>query len=40
MAKLDTPLLTVTQHVNAVKKAITKIYKLRVKRQVTNILNI
>ena len=28
MAKLDAPLLTVTQHANAVKKAIAEIYKL------------
>ena len=40
MAKLDTPLPTVTQRANAVKKAITKIYKLRAEQQVANILNI
>ena len=30
MAELDAPLPTVTQHVNVVKKAITKICKLYV----------
>ena len=39
MAKLDIPLPIVTQHVNAVKKAIVEIHKLYTERQVTNILN-
>ena len=39
MAKLDIPLPTVTQYVNAVKKAIAEIYKLYIERQITNILN-
>ena len=40
MAKLDIPLPTVIQRVNAVKKAIAEIYKLYMERQVANILNI
>ena len=40
IAKLDTPLPTVTQRVNIVKKAIVEIYKLYIERQVANILNI
>jgi hypothetical protein len=40
MAKLDAPSPTVTQRINAVKKAIVEIYKLYVERQVANILNI
>ena len=39
MAKLDTPLLTVTQRVNAVKKAIAEIYKLYTEWQVADVLN-
>ena len=39
MAKLDIPSPTVTQRVNAVKKAIVEIYKLYVEWQVTDILN-
>ena len=40
MAELDTPLFTVTQRVNVVKKAIAEICKLYTERQVANILNI
>ena len=39
MAKLDTPLPTVTQPINIVKKAIIEIRKLYIKQQVANILN-
>ena len=39
MAKLDIPLPTVIQRVNAVKKAIAEIYKLYMEWQVANILN-
>ena len=39
MAKLDTPSPTVTQRVNAVKKAMVEICKLYMERQVANILN-
>ena len=39
MAKLDIPLLTVTQRANAVKKAIVEIRKLYTERQVADILN-
>ena len=40
MAKLDAPLFTVTQRVNAVKKAMVEIYKLCIERQVADVLNI
>ena len=40
ITKLNTPLPTVTQRVNAVKKAIVKIYRLYIEQQVANILNI
>ena len=40
MAKLDIPSPTVTQRVNAVKKAIVEIHKLYTEWQVANILNI
>jgi hypothetical protein len=40
MVKLDTPSLSVTQCVNAVKKAIVEICKLCTERQVTDTLNI
>ena len=40
MAKLDTPSPTITQHTNAVKKAIAEIHKLRTEQQVANALNI
>ena len=40
MAKLDIPLPTVTQHANAVKKAIIEICKLYTEQQVTDTLNI
>ena len=39
MAELDVPSLIIIQHTNAVKKAIVEIYKLYIKRQVANILN-
>ena len=39
MVKLDTPSPTVTQRMNAVKKAIAEIYKLYAEQQVANILN-
>ena len=39
MAELDAPSPTVTQRVNAVKKAIVEICKLRAERQVADILN-
>ena len=39
MAKLDALLPTVTQCVNAVKKAIVEIYKLYTEQQVADILN-
>ena len=40
MAKLDVPLSIVIQRANAVKKAIVEIYKLYIKQQVINVLNI
>ena len=40
MAKLDAPSPTVTQHANAVKKAIAEICKLYTEQQVADMLNI
>ena len=39
IVEYDTPLLSITQHSTALKKAISEIQKLRVKRLVTETLN-